>query len=362
MKEGMEHSFEVQGHAESRGDVLSYRLPEAYRVNDLEISTEELRALTLQGLQADPFIRSLSGESRGELGETLAGIAETAHIASTPDFLPEASRSAKAATVANAFFATPEDEETVDAALGVQMEEAKAEVAKEDGESKFVNWVNTKGKSVVRALVVAASLSAVPQMASAGGRDFGGLFERAVVQRVESGVRVKRTIENINARQERIRIDIERLEREKEIHMQRVEGRMGVMEVRGSTNTQAQLVQLESRFKAGKMILEAERARLETLYTAKPNPSAKETADYHANMTRIEAQIVRLDGDYEAQRIRLGGGEAVRGGRIGNEMVNADARVQRIDIEIDRKVAELRRLEIEKSNVLLEGGFRVFRR
>lgn len=355
--EGVSGDFTQAMHVERGG---SYQMPEFYRVGDLEVSVAELRTLALAGLEHDPVVRGLSLEEREELGETYADMAEVAHLAQS-DTPPAAKKQAMLDTFANALYASPDDGEVF---TEDESNEAEKHSATPSSEHGFTHWVNTKGKSIARAVLVAASISAIPQAAMAGGNrgDFGGIFDRAVVSRVEGGVHVKRSIEGINAKIERIHIDIERLEREKAIHLERTQGQVGVQAVQQETQTDVRLIQLESRYKADKINLEARRTELEARYAAKPNPSAADTARHRADMMRIEAQEVRLDGSYEAERVKIAGGVRANEGRMGNQMIDANARLERIDIEIERRVSELRRLEAEKTNVLIQGGFRIFRR
>src|SRR3989338_445069 len=356
-------SGDVLGQQEFERSSSPYRLPESYKVGELEISVEALRTLELPGLEKDPAVLALSEEVRGELGATFADMAETAYLAESGEVSPDAKKAARVATAANALFASPDEEESaVDEATERQIKEARTD-SKEVGTGvRFVDWVNTKGKAIVRAALVAASISAIPQAALAGGRDFGGIFDRAVAQRVESGVRVKRSVEHINVQQERIRIDIERLEREKDILLQRAEGRAGLGEVQNQTESNARLIQLDSRYRADKMSLDAKRMELESRHAAKPNPSAAEAARHRSQLMQIDAQEIRLDGNYQAQRARAEGRSAVQSGRIGNEMLDVGARIRRIDIEIQHLATELRRLNAERTNVLIEGGLRGFRR
>ncbi len=331
-----------------------YRFPETFLINGNEVSVASLRKLEVPGLVADHEISDLSAAERGELGEMLADVAEVADVAQTL----EAPIEAKTAALATAFFsASPEEEQ--------QMAEAQEIVsADDDAGSRMFRWMNTKGKKLLAAVTIAIGASAMPQAANAG-RFFhqGGrpVMER-VIGGVERGVDAKRQIEDIALRQQQLRIEIDHIEREKAIIMQRSGGdtHVGGMAIRAESNARA--IQLESRYEAEKAKIEGKKAALQAKFAAKANPTAVDIAKHQEQLAKLDAREIRAEGNYQSRMAREEGRSIVRGGQIRNAALDAGSDIHRLESEQQRKFAEIQRLEQEKTNIMIRGGADIFRR
>jgi len=346
------------------GGFSKYEMPTSYMINGVEVSVEDLRTLAVSELANDPKMANVSPEDKDIFGDILADVAEMAHIAQIAPQTPEIAKEGKAkelsirsadVAVANAFFASPEEEE--------QIKEAQEIIAESGGAgSSLVNWVNTKGKKLLATAALAIGASAMPQMASARGGDFRGFVSPQVAQRAEQGVNAMDRINVINKRQQDISIEIQRLDRQKAVIAQRSAGQGEVAGLGNQYENRARVRGNEARYEAGLKQIEAKKLEAEARFSKKANPTEADRMKHEARLKKIDARAARIEGAYDVAQAREEGRHVVRHNQIRNESWNTYSTIADIEAQQQRLMTEQNLLQQEKGSILFRTGINVFRR